>query len=82
MGKLSKILGIIASVVTIAIAVSYFMDKPSMDQTRLSCLMLAMCGSLIFNGGASYLTKKDRQGLLSVAVGIVIVVFVLLQYPF
>lgn len=45
-------------------------------------MMVTMCGSLIFNGGASYLPKKYKKGLLSVGVGIINLIFVIIKYPF
>ena len=82
MRKLTRTLGVLFSVITIAIAVSFLIDNNKLDQTRMSWMMIAMCGSLAFNGWSSYLNKKDRQGLLSVAVGIIILFFVLIKYPF
>lgn len=82
MRKLTKILGILFSVLTVVIAVSFFIDEGYKDQSRLSWMMVTMCGSLIFNGGASFLPKKDKKGLLSVGVGIIILIFVIIKYPF
>lgn len=58
MRKLIKSLGILFSIVTVGIAVSFFIDDGYKDQSRLAWMMVTMCGSLIFNGGASYLTTK------------------------
>ncbi|WP_282942337.1 hypothetical protein [Paenibacillus sp. RC67] len=79
MNKIIKILGVIFSIVTVAIAVSFFLFKDPLNQTKLSWLMVSMCGSLIFNGGTSYFAKKDKQGLLSVGVGIIILIFVVFK---
>jgi predicted phage tail protein len=80
--KLIKILGILFSLATVVIAISFFIDKGFNNQLKLSWMLVTMCAALIFNGVASYLTKKDKQGPLSVGVGIIILIFVIIKFRF
>ncbi|MNH98517.1 hypothetical protein D3C73_512390 [compost metagenome] len=83
MGKIAKILGILFSVITVALAVSYFFFKDfSQNEVLFSWLMLAMCGSLICNGTASYINKKDKLGVVSIVSGLIIVIYIVATYPF
>jgi hypothetical protein len=51
-------LGILFSIATVIIAISFFIDEGYKDQSRLSWMMVTMCGSMIFNGSASYLKNR------------------------
>jgi O-antigen/teichoic acid export membrane protein len=59
--KLLKILGILFSIATVVFAISIFIEDGYKDQSRLAWMMVTLCGSLIFNGGTAYLTKKDKK---------------------
>lgn len=79
--KVIKILGILFSLITVILAISIFIDK-GFQQIKLSWMAVAMCCSLIFNGGASYLIKNDLRGLLSLGFGVLTLSFVILTFTF
>ncbi|MDR6549158.1 hypothetical protein [Paenibacillus qinlingensis] len=82
MNKFIKIVGIIFSLLTIAIGLSILLFESSGADTRLSWMMVALNASLIFNGGAQYLIKQDKKGLFSVVAGTIILLFILIKFPF
>lgn len=80
--KLTKILGNLFGVATIAIIIYLLIYKPLDAQVKNSWLMVTFCGSMIFSVLASYLTNKDKRALRAVVILMIILIVVLVIFPF
>ncbi|MDR6879625.1 hypothetical protein J2X61_001372 [Bacillus sp. 3255] len=45
-------------------------------------MMVGLCFSLIFNGISSYLPQRNRAGLFMSGFGVIILIVVLVKFPF
>ncbi|MFF2909929.1 hypothetical protein [Paenibacillus sp. NPDC057934] len=78
-----RILGILFSLATIALILPLLInDYNPADQAMRTWSMVTMCGAVIFNGAHFYRRRKDKRGLISVIVGIIILLVVVLKFPF
>ncbi len=81
-----KTIGVLFSLAAVALAIPILINKGDLGsetQVRMSWMMLALSGSLLFNGLATYLKNKNRQGIYSVGIALVLLVVVLvIRFPF
>ncbi|MFF2016463.1 hypothetical protein [Paenibacillus sp. NPDC058177] len=83
MKYLLRILGILFSLATIALALYLSInDYNPADQAMRTWSMVTMCGAVIFNGAHFYTRRKDNRGLISLIVGIIILLVVVFKFPF
>ncbi|BCG58874.1 hypothetical protein PUR_22990 [Paenibacillus sp. URB8-2] len=80
-----KTIGVLFSLTAIALAIQVWInegDLGSETEARMSWMLLALCGSVFFNGLASYLKNKNRQGVYSVVIALILLAVVLKTYLF
>ncbi|WP_342438820.1 hypothetical protein NSS79_07225 [Paenibacillus sp. FSL L8-0436] len=77
--KVLRVIGILFSAATIILAITFFGNR---DQGIMSWTIMGMCGSLIFNGGASYFKTKDKMAAVSSIIGIILLIVSLTQFSF
>ncbi|GGF78889.1 hypothetical protein GCM10010912_24930 [Paenibacillus albidus] len=82
MQNVLRLVGILFSVSTLILAITFLWGEDQSRVVRLSWAMLGMSGALIFNGGATYLNTKDKMGALSSVVGFILMIVTLTQSPF
>ncbi|QWU13337.1 hypothetical protein SAMN04487895_11886 [Paenibacillus sophorae] len=76
-----KTIGVLFSLTAVALAIQVLINKGDLGsetQMKMSWMMLALCGSLFFNGLSEYLKNKNRRGVYSTGIALVFLVVVLI----